>query len=326
MLHIPAVHTVFHKETLFEAIALLYDIGTPLKSQFVSNGLNDTYSVDTNTGKFILRIYKHLWRAESDIRFELDLLTYLKNCILPVSYPIQRRDGEWLTELDAPEGTRYAVLFSYADGAGKLNVDTSNAYGSAIAQLHHAMDFYEQRHERFALDAAHLLDEPLRAMLPFLQHRPNDAAFVQETAGRLKARLAEAANGAYDWGVCHGDLHGWNVFHSDDGSMTHFDFDCCGVGWRSYDLSVYLWDRVHGRSDSESFEDECWDAFLEAYTKERPLSEQDLAMIPVFVAVRQLWLIGLHTGGSAVWGSWQDDGYFDGKLKFLAAWVKAHNL
>jgi Ser/Thr protein kinase RdoA (MazF antagonist) len=220
MLQIPAVHTVFHKDTLFEAMILLYDMGSPLKSRFVSNGLNDTYAVDTDTGKFILRIYKHLWRAESDIRFELDLLTYLKDCGLPVSYPIPRRDGEWLTELNAPEGTRYAVLFSYADGVGKLNVDTSRAYGSAIAQLHHAMDHYEPKHQRFELDAVHLLDEPLQTMIPFLQHRPNDLADVQEIASRLKVRLTEATGGTYDWGVCHGDLHGWNVFHSDDGSMN----------------------------------------------------------------------------------------------------------
>lgn len=326
MLHITAVHTVFHKDELFDVIALLYNIGTPLKSRFVSNGLNDTYAVDTSTGKFILRIYKLQWRSESEIRFELDLLAYLKGYGLPVSYPIPRRDGEWITELSAPEGKRFAVLFSYAEGEGRVDPGTSQAYGRAVAHLHTAMDHYVPRHKRFDLDARHLLDEPVRQLLPFLQHRPNDAMLVKETASRLKKRLAAASKETYDWGVCHGDLHGWNVFHTDDGRLTHFDFDCCGMGWRSYDLSVFLWDRVHGKTGIESYEDDCWNAFLKAYAKERPLSEQDYAMIPVFVAVRQFWLIGLHTGKSAIWGAWQDDGYFDGKLKFLSAWVDAHGL
>lgn len=326
MLHITAVHTVFHKDELFDAAALLYDIGAPIKSRFVSNGLNDTYAVETDTGKFILRIYKHQWRTESDIQYELDLLAYLKDCGLPVSYPIPRRDGGWLTELNAPEGKRYAALFSYADGVGKVDPGTSRNYGRAAALLHNAMDRYSPRHTRFELDARHLLDEPLQKIVPFLQHRPNDLKLVQETADRLRNRLAAAASGGYDWGVCHGDLHGWNVFHSEDEGLTHFDFDCCGMGWRSYDVSVFLWARVDGKTGNDSFKDDCWDSFLEAYMKERPLSEQDLAMIPVFVAVRQLWLIGLHTGQSAVWGAWQDDGYFDGKLKFLSAWVEAHEL
>lgn len=140
MLQITAVHTVFHKDELFAAMALLYDIGTPLKSRFVSNGLNDTYEVVTDIGKFILRIYKHQWRTESEIRFELDLLAYLKDCSMPVSHPIPRRDGEWLTELKAPEGKRYAALFTYADGEGKVDQGTSQSYGRAVAHLHNAME------------------------------------------------------------------------------------------------------------------------------------------------------------------------------------------
>lgn len=324
MLHISAAHTVFDKEELFDAMALLYKMGTPLKSRFISNGLNDTYEAETSAGKFILRIYKHSWRTETDIRFELDLLMHLKECGLPVSYPIPRRDGEWITELSAPEGLRYAVLFTFAPGIGKSDVKTSRSYGRAIADLHHAMDRYIPRYKRFELDARHLLDEPLQQLRPFLQHRPHDLKLVDDISGRLRKRLESVANGAYDWGVCHGDLHGWNVFHTVDGGLTHFDFDCCGLGWRSYDLSVFLWDRVHGKEDR--FEDECWDAFIGAYLAERPLSEQDIAAIPLFVAVRQLWLIGLHTGRSSVWGAWQDDAYFDGKLKFLSAWADAHQL
>ncbi|NIK80020.1 Ser/Thr protein kinase RdoA (MazF antagonist) [Paenibacillus castaneae] len=325
-MHIAAVHSVFDKEALFNALAAVYDIGTPISTTFVSNGLNDTYLVKTEKGPFILRIYKKNWRSESEIRFELDLLLYLIDCGIPLSYPIARTDGELLTELDAPEGLRYAVLFTHADGKGNGDLETSRRYGHSIALLHQAMDNYVPKYERFVLDTTHLLDEPLKQILPSLKHRPDDTQFVTDLSSRLKERILDSANDSLDWGVCHGDLHGWNVFHSEDGSLTHFDFDCCGLGWRSYDLSVFLWDRVCGRSEKDELKDECWDAFIEAYVKERPLSELDLGMIPVFIAARQLWLMGLHTGNSGVWGAWQDDGYFDNKINFLKAWVKEHNL
>ena len=120
MLHITAVHTVFHKDELFDAAALLYDLGTPIKSRFVSNGLNDTYAVETDTGKFILRIYKHQWRTEYDIQYELDLLTYLKGCGLPVSYPIPRRDGSCASTRAAGGCARASPPLPRRNAAGSL--------------------------------------------------------------------------------------------------------------------------------------------------------------------------------------------------------------
>lgn len=326
MIHIPASHTVFHKDVLFTVIAGLYDIGKPIASRFVSNGLNDTYSVHTDTGRFILRIYKQHWRDEDAIRFELDFILHLKERGIPVSYPIAAKDGTLVTRIDAPEGLRFAVLFSYADGEGRQTVETSRSYGRAVAELHREADSFVPQHNRFRLDGAHLLDEPLANLLPFLQHRPDDYAFIKKAAERLKFKMEQLTSDANDWGACHGDLHGWNVFHAAGGALTHFDFDCSGAGWRAYDLSVYLWNLVHGRDDAAKFKDECWDAFLEAYLSERPMSQADLDAIPLFVAIRHIWLIGLHTGFSAVWGAWQDDGYFDGKLKFLKLWLQAYDL
>ncbi|MDQ0111173.1 phosphotransferase [Paenibacillus harenae] len=326
MIKVAAIHTVFDKEDLFSAIAELYDIGVPLVSRFVSNGLNDTYDVVTDKGRYVLRVYKRHWRDEAAIRYELDLLLYLNDCGIPLSYPIARKDGELLTYLAASEGTRYAALFTYAEGVGKADINTSVRYGRAVAQLHHASNGFVPSHDRFDLDSVHLLDEPLAHLLPKLQHRPDDARFVLETADRLKQRMNQLSPNNNDWGVCHGDLHGWNVFHEEESGLTHFDFDCCGAGWRAYDLSVYLWNFVHGRHDPEKFGDECWEAFLGAYLSERPLGQSDLDAIPSFVAIRQLWLLGLHTGNSAVWGAWQDDNYFDGKLKFLKLWMEAYDL
>ncbi|MFD0677554.1 MULTISPECIES: phosphotransferase [unclassified Paenibacillus] len=317
---------MFQKEELFNTISKLYNIGTPISSRFVMNGLNDTYIVETNQGAFVLRIYKHQWRSESDIHYELDFLVHLHHHGIPVSTPIPRLDGGWLTELEAPEGLRYAVLFTFAHGKTKVDVQTSRIFGRSVALLHRAADEYMPLHSRFSLDAKHLLDEPVQHILPFLQHRSDDYALVQEVTRRLRGYLDALPEGLLDWGACHGDLHGWNVHYTDAEALTHFDLDCCGRGWRSYDLSVFLWCRVESRTKKEEFKDECWDAFLDAYMKERPLQEADLVAIPIFVAVRQLWLMGLHTGNSAIWGAWQDDSYFDRKLKFLNAWTKAYSL
>jgi Ser/Thr protein kinase RdoA (MazF antagonist) len=42
-------------------------------------------------------------------------------------------------------------------------------------------------------------------------------------------------------GSCHGDLHGWNAHIDQNMALTVYDFDCCGVGWRAYDIAVFRW-------------------------------------------------------------------------------------
>ena len=52
--------------------------------------------------------------------YELDLLTHLQRKGAPVSSPIPRKDGSFTHLLHAPEGDRYAVLFTYAPGDAAL--------------------------------------------------------------------------------------------------------------------------------------------------------------------------------------------------------------
>ena len=40
-------------------------------------------------------------------------------------------------------------------------------------------------------------------------------------------------------GFCHGDASGGNA-HISGRTITFFDFDCCGCGFRAYDVAVYL--------------------------------------------------------------------------------------
>lgn len=123
--------------------------------------------------------------------------------------------------------------------------------------------------------------------------------------------------------MCHGDLHGANVYFN-EGTLTHFDFDCGGYGWRAYDISVFLWAKVRGR-EKEHFNNERWIGFLDSYQKHKVLSENDLKAIPIFVAIREIWLMGLHTGNSHIWScGWQNDDYFNTNLQFLRHWYEVH--
>ena len=71
-----------------------------------------------------------------------------------------------------------------------------------------------------------------------IAHRPEDVAYVMALGDRLRDRLQAMVD--LEIGFCHGDFHGWNACEK-DGSFTFYDFDCCGWGYRAYDLAVFPW-------------------------------------------------------------------------------------
>ncbi|WP_282942778.1 phosphotransferase [Paenibacillus sp. RC67] len=323
MVNLDVTHSVICTDALLPVIYEIYNVGHILECRFISNGLNDTYLLITNSGKYILRIYKVNWRNKSDIEFEIELLNHLISNGVPVSYPVEKKDGSYLSEFKAPEGQRFAVLFTYAEGGNSDSKESCSLYGEEVAKMHVVMEDFHSSHHRFAIDLDHLLTKPLQSITPLLAHRPEDIAYLESLSLLLKRRI-NTISSELSWCVCHGDLHGGNV-HFHESSLTHFDFDCAGFGWRAYDISVYLWAKVRGRK-KDLFQNELWSIFLESYQKNKVLSERDLEVVPTFVAIREIWLMGLHTGNSKIWGAWQNDHYFNKNLQFLREWCEEHSI
>lgn len=307
-------YSVISSSDLSSMIYELYNLGDILECRFLCNGVNDTYLITTNKSKYILRIYKTNWRNKSDIDFEIELLGYLISNGIPVSHSVPKKDGNYITEIEATEGQRFVVLFTYAEGDFLDNNESALLYGEQVAMMHLTMDKFECNHNRFSIDLDHLLTNPIHSIKSVFSDRPEDIEYLESLALLLQKRVENISHGL-EWGVCHGDLHGWNVHFYND-TLTHFDFDCGGYEWRAYDISVFLWSRVRGRT-KENFKNESWSIFLESYLKNKSLSDIDLASISTFVAIREIWLMGLHTGNSQIWGANNDGHHFSVNLRFL---------
>jgi Ser/Thr protein kinase RdoA (MazF antagonist) len=322
--YFPVTHSTLSVKALITEVLSGYDIGAPTGGRLLHRGLNDTYQVETKDTKYILRVYRAGWRSLSDILYELEVILHLERAGIAVSAPLPRKDGHLINTVTAPEGVRHVVLFTYAPGAeppyDSAEEAASYLYGKAVARIHAATDTFHSRHARFPLDLAHLLDAPLRAIRTLLAQRPDDWDYVRGLAERLRTRVLAIPVGRLERGFCHGDFHGWNA-HIDEGhTLTMFDFDCCGAGWRAYDVAVFRWGaRLHGK------ETERWPAFLRGYGEERSLGEIDLQATPYFVAIRQLWLVGLHAANGQDWGfGFMHDRYVDRAIKFLRDWETEH--
>lgn len=161
-------HSVLASYALASEVTGWYDLPGPAECALLSPGVNDTYRVEAGGHPFILRIYRAGWRTPGEVQWELDLLLHLERAGVGVSVPLKGRDGALVMAVEAPEGTRPAVLFSHAPGKPLQYVAADGLrYGQAAARLHTAMDTFVTDQPRFRLDWEHLLEEPLRAIRPF---------------------------------------------------------------------------------------------------------------------------------------------------------------
>jgi Ser/Thr protein kinase RdoA (MazF antagonist) len=312
-------------DALIRQVLVHYRIGEITRCRFHARGLNDTYKVETNSNKsYFLRIYRAGWRTREQIEAELAVLQHLARCDVNVSVPVIRADDSLLTPLDCAEGGRWAVLFTAAPGEEvdfkSFTEQQAGHYGEAAAAIHRAADSFAENFQRAALDLDLLLNAPLSLIMPVIAHRRDDLAYIADLADQLRSRVENTTG--LEWGFCHGDLHGHNAGYAGE-VFTVYDFDCCGWGYRAYDLSVFPWAFAIGEQAPARIESMAR-AFLSGYLRHRHLKSIDVAAIPNFVAIRQLWLTGLHIGLADRFGwGWLNDRYFDRQFKVLRNWQKS---
>jgi len=320
---LPVTDSTLDADALCPHVLAQYPVGPASGCRLHTRGLNDTYMVETKGGALFLRVYRFGGHTVEAIRSELAVLQHLAAEGVTVSTPIARTDGGTLTSLDCPEGERWAVLFTAAPGReisqDAYTEELAVRYGAGVASIHGAADTFPEQLNRPPLDLASLLDDPLSRIVQALSHRRDAKTYIQGLGSRLKHSVESMSD--LSMGLCHGDLHGQNTCEM-DGTFTFFDFDCCGWGYRSYDLAVFPWVFALGGKEPARIE-AMGRAYLTGYSAEAAVAPADVAAIPAFVAIRQIWLVGMHIrlGDRFGWG-WMGDGYFDRHLNILRDWEK----
>ena len=311
----PVTHSVCDCDALGRALAVTHRLASPITCKLLRRGFHDTYLLSARESRYVARVYR-AERSGSAIAYELGLLVHLAGRGVSVSAPIPDVDDEVVRILDAPEGSRRVALFTYARGRALVwNRDESARAGSLLAAIHRESNDYVCRDARSALDVHQLIDAPLAALQPFLGVQSADFGELVRLADILRTALA-ARVGTLEWGACHGDFNGGNMHMAEDHSLTAFDFDFCGPGWRAYDfVGAWRW--------AAWSEPGVWQAFLEGYRAVKPIADTDLAAVPLLDGVSRLRSLGLvaanahHRGTLPVVGR-----KLQRQLNFLRSWER----
>ena len=322
---LPAQSSVIAPGPLLRAAREHYTIERGATCELARHSVNDTYVVTAPGQRFALRVYRHDWRRQDEIQWELSLLEHLDSEGAPVAAPLRTHAGNRFAIVAAPEGPRPVALFRFAAGkeclGDAMTAPHARAYGRALAAVHLRMDTFEPAFDRFELDLDHLLLEPIAALEPHLTERPQDLTYLRRLAEDIREAVVEFGDRGLAWGLCHGDATGANANLDQRGEFTFFDFDCAGPGWRTYDIATFRWGML--RACDRAKADENFEAFLEGYREVRGLPRVDEEAVPPFVAAREIWLMGLQAGLTADQGyAVLNDAYFDKAINFLHDWYK----
>jgi Ser/Thr protein kinase RdoA (MazF antagonist) len=292
---VPILKSLLSADALGEVVAREYGL-EEVRCQLIKALTLDTYLVRSRSGSFALRVYPAVRRTEAEVRGELEFLVRLQAAGIPVSAPVARPDGSRYLALEAPEGTRLAVLFGFAAGQG-LNdrplPEHLRAYGALLARLHQAADAMPPITSRPALTLEELVDEPLEVLLRAFGARSSAGSMGRYASALVRPVIAALPREAPVYGFCHGDPGTSNALVTSDGRLTLLDFDFCGPAWRAHDLAMAVNDlpEDHARH------------LLEGYQGVRPLSADEVASIPSFQAAHYLWLLAMRTRYLNEWGS-----------------------
>lgn len=321
-MYFPISYSTLSDQALNDYIRMNYNVDQVQNTTYLLRGMNDTYLVTTSAKPYIFRVYRGDRRKEySEIAFELDLLRHLDQKGVSVSLPIADVRGEYIQTFEAPEGKRFGVLFTFAEGneRGMDNEEISYSFGQSVANIHVQSDSFESDYSKTSIDIDFLIHRSLAIIEANMQHRDDDVQFMKKLGHQLEQSLREIPLEQLDFGICHGDLHGnTNVSFTEDLVMTHYDFDLCGYGWRAYDIAEFRLAREVRLGHDPDHLERLWGAFIEGYRSIRALSEDDLKAVPFFVGIRQLWLMGLclkdpHINGAIDFG----DDFIDDKLAYF---------
>lgn len=294
----PASYSTLCSVALSSLISEKYNIEN-VDCKLLIRGVGDTYLVVSSEARFILRVYRASHRSLSQIRAEITLLLALKKAGVSVSYPIADISGEPVQQLEAIEGTRHAVLFSYAPGkvVKTLSENQLRAVAREMARFHNVSSSVQLNETRWNFDPETTLFEPLKLLKPAFAEDPEGYAWLQQTAKQAAESLSQLNAAEFSKGYCHFDFLPKN-FHFEGDSVTFFDFDFMGYGWLVNDIMTFYLhlalDVFNGRMTQQAADND-YAIFLDAYRQCRPVSEEELAVVPYLIPGFWLFYMGFHT-------------------------------
>ncbi len=289
----PVIASTLSEKDLSNFIIEKYNLNSNFECKLFRTGINHTYFISDSNTKYIVRVYCHNWRNKTEITEELKLLKTLKSNNLSVSIPISDKNGELIHEVNAPEGIRYVVLFSFANGEKKRFMTNENCFaiGSLIAKIHNITA--GNKIDRVNYDSEILLKKSYNYLKQFFTEDLNEMKFLKEIGEKISKSFQENNLKDSPKGIVHLDIWYDNFSITSENEITIFDFDNCGNGLLVLDVGYFCKQLFFIEQDKNQYELKV-KSFLEGYRELRELSDKEIDLIPEAGAAIFIFYLGVQ--------------------------------
>ena len=244
-------------------------------------------------GQYLLRIHQPGYQAPTAVELELEWLSSMcRDADLPVPEPVLTLDGRLYTQVAVPgiPEKRICSLLRWVNGhelnRKRIRPHHYKALGELVARLHNHAAYWKPpvglSKRKYDWDG--LFRKEGEAGIPsseaWLLLPPEYTEPFEIISRKVKHVIDKWGKGPDVYGLIHGDLGMeanvlfWN------GDVRIIDFDDSGFGYYIYDLSIVLED-----SQDHQIQPQFREALLNGYTRIRPLSEDQIRNVDLFLAV-----------------------------------------
>ena len=302
-----------------------YGLNDNTTCRLFRTGINHTYFVYENENRYVLRIYSFDWRTEKEIGEELRLLNLLKENNISVSYPIFDLKHNYIQKINAPEGLRYAVLFSFAKGEKMryMTESTCASIGSLMARIHEKT--INQKIDRVEYTAETLTEIPYQNAKKYFSESLEEMRFVKNAGKTLNSVFFQLDNKKVRTGIVHLDIWYDNMSTLNENDITLFDFDFCGNGILILDIAYFCMQLFHIESDKEQYELKM-KSFLAAYGKLTHIHENERKLIPYAGLAIWIFYLGVQSQRFDWSNIFLTENYLKMYIGKVKDWLKYHDI
>ncbi|MGY4538450.1 Ser/Thr protein kinase RdoA (MazF antagonist) [Mucilaginibacter sp. UYNi724] len=270
-----------------------YGFGADAVCKLLKTGINHSYLITDGDKKAVFRIYSLNWRSREEISEEIRLLNLLRDSGISVSYPIEDTSRNYIHEIVAPEGMRYAALFSFAEGEKHLNfpADLHCKVGETIARIHQVT--HNLQLKRVAYTPKVILQDSVDQIKEFLPADTEEMQWMLSTQKVLLNELAKADTSQLRIGTTHMDIWFDNFNITKEGQISLFDFDFCGNGWLCYDIAYYVL-QLHSTEKVAAERDEKLKAFFAGYESVTQITDEEKRLLPALGVCMYFFYLGIQ--------------------------------
>lgn len=273
--------------------------------ELIAYSENVTFRVSVRGGNtdYVLRLHRPGYNSIEELDSERAWTGALKKAGIPVPASLSTHHGDYFALIDIPAAGRqcYAGMTTWIEGSPLSDyletrsdrVEREHIFrriGELAAAIHNQSTSWKEPpgFTRRRLDLDGLLGEaPLWGR--FWEHTDltrAEKALLQRARKNVRAALRNYGAGSGNFSLIHADLHPENILY-DGEDLALIDFDDSAYGWHMYEIaSALIADRF--APDFEAVRA----ALLDGYREHRPLAERDADMLPAFLLIRGMAIIG----------------------------------